>query len=79
MSSMSSLNIHALDIEHIPCMHEPHDMQEWFEARKAQLASMQAQGAQAAVPPGCVRLWVCPLTKKVFKTEHTYQAHTRSR
>mmetsp|Transcript_11229 Transcript_11229/g.30624 ORF Transcript_11229/g.30624 Transcript_11229/m.30624 type:complete len:495 (-) Transcript_11229:426-1910(-) len=52
---------------------------EWFEARKAQLASMQAQGAQAAVPPGCVRLWVCPLTKKVFKTEHTYQAHTRSR
>jgi pre-60S factor REI1 len=52
---------------------------EWFQARKAQLASAQAQGAQSAVPQGCVRIWACPLTKKVFKTEHTFQAHTRSR
>eukprot|EP00197_Chlamydomonas_leiostraca_P015281 CAMPEP_0202858630 /NCGR_PEP_ID=MMETSP1391-20130828/1075_1 /ASSEMBLY_ACC=CAM_ASM_000867 /TAXON_ID=1034604 /ORGANISM="Chlamydomonas leiostraca, Strain SAG 11-49" /LENGTH=497 /DNA_ID=CAMNT_0049537563 /DNA_START=94 /DNA_END=1587 /DNA_ORIENTATION=+ len=51
---------------------------EWFEARKAQLASAQAVGAAMGVPAGHTRVWVDPLTRKTFRTEQTYQAHVRS-
>lgn len=46
---------------------------EWFEARKAQLAS-------SATTVGPVqKVWVDPLTKKKFSSENTYQAHVRSK
>ncbi|KAL6746598.1 hypothetical protein V8C86DRAFT_1839150 [Haematococcus lacustris] len=51
---------------------------EWFEARKAQLASAQASTATATVPPGCVRVWFDPLTRKTFRNEQTWQSHVRS-
>eukprot|EP00873_Tetraselmis_striata_P002453 jgi/Tetstr1/422717/TSEL_013514.t1 len=47
---------------------------EWFDARKAQLASSDAAKSAAAE-----RVWICPLTKKKFSSEKTYEAHTRSR
>ncbi len=46
---------------------------EWFEARKAQLASGAAGGGAAA------QVWIDPLTKKKFMSENTYQAYTRSK
>lgn len=52
---------------------------EWFEARKAQLASAQAAGEAGAVPAGHVRVWIDPLTRKTFRSEQTYQAHVRSK
>lgn len=46
---------------------------EWFEARKAQLASGATGGGAAA------QIWIDPLTKKKFMSENTYQAYTRSK
>ena len=50
---------------------------EWFDARKTQLAS--AQAGVTALPPGHVRVWFDPLTRKTFRSEATYQAHVRSK
>lgn len=43
---------------------------EWYDARKQQLASM--------VAPPEAQVLVCPLTKKKFQSEATYQAHTNT-
>ena len=51
---------------------------EWFEARKAQLAQAQASSAATAIPQGYTRVWFDPLTRKTFRSEQTYLAHTRS-
>lgn len=45
---------------------------EWFETRKAQLAS--ASPAQAAQ-----KVWLDPLTSKKFMSENTYLVYTRSK
>jgi hypothetical protein len=45
---------------------------DWFEARKAQLAALTPQRSGPEV-------FVCPLTKKRFQSEATYNAHTQSR
>ena len=52
---------------------------EWFEARREQLAASQAAAGGSALAPGATRFWVDPQTRKNFKTEHTYLAHTRSK
>jgi hypothetical protein len=65
-------------MRHLPCCPQvaglPPVTREWFDERRAQLASTGAVG-QAAV----TRAWVDPLTKKKFASENTWAAYTRSK
>jgi pre-60S factor REI1 len=47
---------------------------EWFDARREQLKSLQAQAQSHAD-----KVFVCPITNKRFQSEATYYNHTRTK